>query len=520
MKADRKKPGKNKKLDKTPLGRLAIKYGHNSLRKACNEVDNVKGRDSYSSIQKYLSGLSKKFNKELIPYLLQVLDGCTEEELKQAIRDSKNNNYQNNLKSEEKEIEISRFNNGAITVEVDTANSVDYSNTSESSEIELEYLQQGYKFVISRMITVAKYDDDRTLSVDKKLVIKALEDNLYLIPEIAHYRVVREKDSKEPEFSCSNNIEAQKIWRNDGEENYIDITFKTPPNKGQEIEISFYYKFEKVVYEDSTFHYIKITAPTLYMLSMISPPSYVTKGYVVSLTDYAEESLCRRNRGGKPVKELELTPSRIYLWEQVNPKPDHCYKIDWKEVLAIAPINNMSIATVEKYEFVALEVDTHTADIYRNGFGDYQEIRIKSLIDGLEQIEDLKYTLIEEDDYRLDHLVELKDKNCINIHFNEPLRKYQEVKLVLYCGYVDWYFSDKYYFFCILFSGELMEIRAMYKGHQINDLKKKLYSSFAKEECNRMAKVQEYVLQILAVYGHKEDDVVSYVWSRANAYCQ
>ena len=112
----------------------------------------------------------------------------------------------------------------------------------------------------------------------------------------------------------------------------IDLFFRTPLNKGQEETLFLHQFFTKIIDKDQTCHCTPILCPTLYTKLTVTPPPYVTKGRVASVSEYkSKDDFNYRSDGyrGEPITDLTLGESGNYEYEKSDPLVDHFFEIHW-----------------------------------------------------------------------------------------------------------------------------------------------------------------------------------------------
>jgi transcriptional regulator with XRE-family HTH domain len=292
----------------TPLDKLLYKYGmsRNSLAKKMAEIELQNFKEKVVD-ETYLSTRFKSYRGELSKYARQ---------------------------EREPTASMLYYLAGAIGCDLDELFSTLKHNKKipEKEEINEEKLiAQGYDFVCLEVHITSIYYSDNRVYGSKRFKIKSLKDDLKYIKKLDYYKFIRENDKKNIEFDCSNGVEVKPVNKQDSDENFVDVFFKEALRKGQEIELTLGFSAEKILANDSTFHYTWIRFPTQYLTMTVTPPNPVVGqgAKVLEYTDKRTDSTLpkgvRQNIGN-----LRLNQSLSFKWEKDSPELYHSYEINWE----------------------------------------------------------------------------------------------------------------------------------------------------------------------------------------------
>lgn len=222
----------------------------------------------------------------------------------------------------------------ALSPREGTGDLVNYQSDPELSEIELEYLKQGWEYIALETYTEAIYADNSILELSKTIKLKSLVDNLEKTKEIVYLRIIREDEVNQKGYEFNyfpkSLVEVRKIQDKNNIIYHI-LHFIKPLGKGEEITINFYHKLEQVIAQDRTCHYTQFLCPTIYGRLTVKPPSYVQKG------DEAEVRESQRDKDfqlitrdiGNFSRKIILSESGNYECEFHNPTIYDGYLIYW-----------------------------------------------------------------------------------------------------------------------------------------------------------------------------------------------
>lgn len=287
----------------TPLDKLLIQYGTNrsilarkiakmELKKMEEKVDYVSHLNT--RFKTYIGELSRYARHEREPkvsmfYSLARTIGCKPEQLFSTLKQDK-------LITEENEID------------------------------EDVLIAQGYLFRCLEL-RIRVYYSGSLVYWSKIFKIKSLVNNLEQIEKLDHYNCIRQKDvdKKEIKVTSSDWFSAEKVYDKDPDENYVNLNFKKPLKKGEEVEFMLCYSAEKVLPKDTTFHYTWIRFPIQSLIMTVSPPNAI-EGQKARMLEYKSlhESIIR------DAGTLFLDKSLNFEWGITNPSLYHFYKISWE----------------------------------------------------------------------------------------------------------------------------------------------------------------------------------------------
>lgn len=298
----------------TPLDRLLRKHGmnRNMLAKeiARMEVESSDNNGSSKDLERKFRSckgeLSRYARQEREPSLamyLLMLDmiGCKSKELLPVLRPNK---YMALLKRNE----LQNYNLR-----------VHFNNE--------DLVAQGYNFVCSEVNITAIYYDDNLYGT-KRFVIKSLQDNLQEIEKLGRYNCVTANNGK-VQLGCSNGVDFYETDGVDYSQKFVNVKFKKPLKKGEEIEFTLEISANKLVEEDKTFHYTWIRHPTKYLKMNVKPPNTMEIKRAKVYEHNEKNSYCRRQHT-KHMTDLYLGESRNFEWEICSPKCEHIYEIRWQ----------------------------------------------------------------------------------------------------------------------------------------------------------------------------------------------
>lgn len=198
---------------------------------------------------------------------------------------------------------------------------------TEENEIDEDFLiAQGYKFRCLEL-RLRVYYNGNFVYWSKTFKIKSLVNNLEQIEKLDHYNCVRQKnvENKEIKVTSSDLFPAEKVYDKDPNENYVNLTFKKPLKKGEEVDFMLCYSAEKVLPEDTTCHYTWVRFPIQSLIMTVTPPNAI-EGQKARMLEYKSLHESKIWDAGT----LLLDESLNFEWSITNPSLYHFYKISWE----------------------------------------------------------------------------------------------------------------------------------------------------------------------------------------------